>query len=356
MKFHKTPLVAACLIAAAGMAQAQSSVTIYGVADTSVRYSDGLDAAYGGSAGSTTMVNSGVNTTSRLGFRGNEDLGGGMNAVFNLESGLNFDSGTTANTTKFFDRASFVGLGASWGTLTFGRQTTVLADALGPVDPLGVRFASFNPNVGVAALSSPKLGVEFGPSGSTSGSYRLDNSIKYTGKFSGITVRAMHALGEQSGSASKLSSSGLGLAYDGGPFAATLAYGQFKTATDLSLKGYVGGVSAKLGSGKLNLTYGKHTADTTATAKTTNKTLGLGGTVALSPSMDLILAHYRVDRARSGSTDDGYKRTVAFLEYKLSKRSLVYAEADSTNWKGNYAGTGLKGTGSGFSMGIKHTF
>ena len=78
--------------------------------------------------------------------------------------------------------------------------------------------------------------------------------------------------------------------------------------------------------------------------------------MALSPSMDLVLAHYRVDRARSGSTDDGYKRTVAFLEYKLSKRSLVYAEADSTNWKGNYAGTGLKGTGSGFSMGIKHTF
>lgn len=349
-------IAAMCLSALSVSAHAQSSVTIYGIADASLRYSDGLDAAYGGSSGSTTMVNSGVNTTSRLGYRGTEDLGGGLKAVFNLESGLNFDSGTTANTSKFFDRAAVVGLGGTWGTVTLGRQTTVLADALGPVDPLGVRFASFNPNVGVAALSSPKLGVEYGPAGSTSGSYRLDNSIKYTGQFNAVSIRAMHALGEQSGSASKLSSTGLGVAYESGPLSASLAYAQFKTATDLALKGYVGGISAKAGTAKLSLTYGSHTADTSTTAKTTNKTLGLGATMPLSANMDLILTHYQVNRSRTANLDDGFKRSIAFLEYKLSKRSLVYLEADSTQWKNNYAGSGLKGTGTGISAGIKHSF
>jgi predicted porin len=349
-------LITSCLAACAAGAQAQSSVTLYGIADAGLRYSNGLDAAYAGSAGSSTMLNSGVDSTSRLGYRGVEDLGGGLKAVFNLESGLNFDSGTTSNASKFFDRASTVGLGTGWGTVTLGRQTTVLADALNPIDPLGVRFASLNPNVGVAALSSPKLGIEYGPSGSSSGSYRLDNSIKYTGKFNDFSVRAMHALGEQSGNASKLSSTGFGLAYETAALSASLAYAHLKTATELSLKGYVGGVSAKAGVAKLSLSYGSHTADTSATAKTTNKTLGLGATVPLSPTLDLIVAHYQVNRSRTGNVDDGYKRSIAFLEYKLSKRTLVYLEADSTGWKNNYAGSSSKGTGSGLSAGMKHSF
>ena len=76
----------------------------------------------------------------------------------------------------------------------------------------------------------------------------------------------------------------------------------------------------------------------------------------LSANMDLILTHYQVNRSRTANLDDGFKRSIAFLEYKLSKRSLVYLEADSTQWKNNYAGSGLKGTGTGISAGIKHSF
>ena len=353
--FPKT-LTALALLAAGCGAQAQSSVTIYGILDASVRYSDGLDAAYAGSAGSTTMVNSGVNTTSRLGFRGSEDLGGGLAAIFNLESGVNVDSGASANATKYFDRASVVGLRGGFGTLTVGRQTTLLADVVGAVDPLSSRFASFNPNVGIAALSSHRLALEYGPAGSTTGSFRLDNSAKYVGQFGGFSVRAMYALGEQANSSSKLSSTGLGVGYQAGGITTSLAYTEFKTVADLSAKGYLGGVRGKLGSTTLSLTYGKLDAETATTAKTVNKTLGLGATVPLSASLDLVLAHYRLNRTRTGSTDDGFNRTFAYLEYKLSTRSLVYAELDQTAWKNNYQGTGNKSNATGFSLGLKHTF
>ena len=127
------------------------------MADAGVRYGSGLNAGYGGDASSSTAVNSGINTTSRFGFRGDEDLGGGLKATFNLESGINLDTGASASATKLFDRAAVVGLQGNWGTVTAGRQMTVLADVVSAVDPLGSRFASFNPNVGIAALSAHRL-------------------------------------------------------------------------------------------------------------------------------------------------------------------------------------------------------
>lgn len=347
------------LLAAASIGHAQSStstVSIYGIIDTSVRTSDGLDAAYAGSAGSSTMVNSGVNTTSRMGYRGSEDLGGGLKAILNLESGLNIDTGATVSATKFFDRASVVGLQSEAGTLTLGRQTTLLADTNGLIDPLGSRFASFNPNVGIAALSAHRLGLEYGPAGATTGSFRLDNSVKYAGEFSGVGVRAMYALGEQSNGNGKLSSTGLSGSYQSGDIVASLAYTGMKTGTDLKLSAYFGGVKAKLGNSTVALSYAKSDAQTTTTATTTNKTLGLGATIPLTAEIDLVLAHYRLNRARTGNTDDGFNRSFAFVEYKLSKRSMVYGEIDQTGWKNNYQGTGNKGSATGLSVGVKHSF
>jgi len=350
----KKKLFAISLVCVAGAAQAQSSVTLYGVADLGVRHASGLDAANAASSGNTNSVGSGINTTSRLGFRGVEDLGGGLKAVFNLESGWNLDTGMP--NSKFFDRASWVGLQGNWGSLGLGRQTTVLADALSGTDPLGNRFAGFNPNIQVAALSAHRLGVEYGPSGASSGSYRLDNAIKYTGKFDALTVRAMHGLGEQPGSSTQLTASGVGVAYEGKGYTATLAYGDFNSAKNLNLKAYLGGLSGNVGKGKLFVTYGKNEAQTSATAVTENATLGLGAQFPISGQLNLIAAHYKVDRSRTGSADDGFNRMVAFAEYTLSKRSLVYLEADRTNWKNNYQGAANKSTATGMSAGIKHTF
>jgi len=347
---------ALALLAGTCAANAQSTVTLYGIADASVRFTDGLNASNAAINGSTTAASSGVNNVSRFGFRGSEDLGGGMAAIFNLESGINIDTGAQANATKFFDRASFVGLKANWGTITLGRQTTVLADSLGPVDPLGVRFAGFNPNVAIAALNAHGLGIEYGPSGATSGAYRLDNSVKYAGKFNDLTVRAMHAFGEQSGKSSALSSSGLGVAYQTSKLAATLAYADFKSATDLRLKAYVGGISGNIGNSKLSLTYASNEADVSGTATTKQTVLGLGGTIPLTTSMDLTLSHYRVERTRTARADDGYNRSVAFLEYKLSKRTKLYGELDYTNWQTGYVAAGLPDSATGLSLGLMHTF
>ena len=149
----------------AGGAHAQSSVEVSGLVDVfagSIKNS--------GDAGRKSVVDSGGLTTSWFGFKGSEDLGGGAKALFNLESGLNADTGAPANATKYFDRASWVGLQGGWGTLALGRQTTTLADAISPVDPLAMRFASFNPNIGVTALSQHGLGIEYGSAGANSGS------------------------------------------------------------------------------------------------------------------------------------------------------------------------------------------
>lgn len=349
---------ALCAIALAsgfGSAHAQSSVTIYGILDGSVRYASGLDAAYGGAATSQAVVNSGVNTTSRFGFRGTEDLGGGLKAIFNLESGINLDAGSNVSATKLFDRAAVVGLQGDWGTVTLGRQNTVLADTVGLVDPLGVRFASFNPNVAIAALNAHRLGIEYGPAGANTGSYRLDNAIKYTGRIGDFTVRAMHAFGEQS-SSSALSSSGLGGAYQAANWNAALAYAQFKNAAGLNLKGYLGGVGATVGTTKLALSYASHEAETTAVAKTRNNVLGLGATLPLGDAIDLVLTAYNVKRTRTALADDGFNRFVTFLEYKFSKRTKAYGELDYTRWKNSYQGVGFKDTASGISVGVMHSF
>ncbi|WP_019577422.1 porin [Curvibacter lanceolatus] len=351
----KTASLLACLVTAPHI-HAQSSVTLYGIMDAGVRTASGLDPSNVRSAGNANMLNSGINTTSRLGFRGTEDLGGGLSALFFLESGLNINNGTTSNTSKFFDRGSFTGLKGDLGTLTVGRQNTLLSDAIFPVDPLATRFAGLNPNVALSALSSHQLGAEYGASGSSTGTYRLDNSAKYAYSFGNTTARVMHAFGNQADSNSKLSSNGASLDYRSNVLQATVAYHQFKTATNLTLNGFVSGIAVPVAAGKLNITYSGHTADTSTTAKTTNKILGLGGTWPLTPQLDLLVSHYRVNRSRTANADDGYNRTIAFLEYKLSTRSLVYLEADSTQWKNAYQGAGLKSSSTGLSAGIKHTF
>ena len=158
------------------------------------------------------------------------------------------------------------------------------------------------------------------------------------------------------GTASNLTGSGVSLAYGGKSIAGTLAYGQFKSATGLTLNGYLGGVSVPIGIHKLSATYGSHEAETTATARTRNTTLSLGGTLALTNSIDLVLGHYRIERTRTALANDGYNRTIAVLEQKLSRRTRLYGELDLTNWNNNYQGAANNSNDTGLSVGILHTF
>jgi predicted porin len=336
-------------------AQAQTrEVFIYGVVDLAVRLANGLR-EFIASDGSVTSVTSGVSSTSRIGFRGDEDLGGGLRASFQLESGVSADTGANGNAAKFFDGQSWVGLQWQWGIASLGRQTSLLADAIGPIDPLGLRLPSFNPNMNVAALSQHRLNDQFGPTGSTTGSYRLDNAFKYNGRFDDLTVRAMYAAGEQTHSA-LLDACGAGVVYEAGDLVLSGAYMHFRDSSGLSLGAWLAGGAVYVGPVRVKVTFGENKAEASEVSTTRNRTIGVGVSMLIAETTELTLARYVVERARTGSADDGFRRTVGFVEYLLSKRSKLYVEVDATRWQGNYQAPVSEVHATGFSLGLAHSF
>ena len=348
---------AAVSLAMPVMAQTASSVTLYGILDTAVRSQTGLTSTYGRSPVDTTVVASGVGPTSRWGLRGTEDLGGGLRATFNLESGINVDTGTQANAVTYFDRASTVGLAGAWGTATVGRQNTLLADSAGVADPIGLRFAGLNPNIQNVSLTGHQLGVEYGTTGSSTASNRQNNSIKYSVPIGPVVARAMHSFGEVAQSSSRQSTSGLGVDYLTEELKITTAYTRFKDANDRRLvAANVGASWLALPSLRVMANMGYNRGFTSATAEATNRIVAGGVNYSIAPAIDLLAGYYKVDRHRTAQPDDGFKRLLAFVEYKLSRRSKVYLELDTTRWKGNYLGAGNKSTSNGVSLGITHAF
>ena len=337
-------------------AQMSSNVNLYGIVDAAVRSQTGLTAAYAGSATNSSVVASGVGPTSRWGIRGSEDLGGGLRATFNLESAIAVDTGVAGNPSALFDRASVVGLAGNWGAVTFGRQNTLVADSVGLVDPIGLRFAGLNPNIQVTSLTGHRLGIEFGATGSNAASNRVNNSAKYGVKLGPVTARAMHGFGEIAGSTSKSSSNGLGVDYQSDNITATGALTQLKDVNDRSLNALNLGGSWLSGPVRLTINFGRNSGETSTTTKTTNKILAGGASYAVTPSIDLIGGYYKVNRTRTAQADDGFIRLIGFIDYKLSARSKVYLELDTTRWKGNYQGAGNKSTSNGLSVGITHVF
>lgn len=196
MKTHRFVLpVLASLWAAS--AWAQSSVTIYGVADAFVEFGKGT--------ASTTKLQSGGISGSRIGFRGTEDLGGGLQAQFVIESGLAIDAGSVTQGGVFWGRQAFVGMTSPYGTFTVGRQ--YIPHFLS---------ADFGDSFGTGLGSPISSGVISLPGGS-----RANNSGVYTTPdLGGFTAKVMAAAGE--GSTGRLLSADL--RYGIGPFKASLGW------------------------------------------------------------------------------------------------------------------------------------
>ncbi len=159
--------------AACGHVAAQeSTVTVYGVVDAAVEHLNNAP-----SGGITRMPGLSGSVPSRLGFRGNEDLGGGLRGVFTMEMGLGTDSGTLNQGGRAFGRQSYVGIGNATGTFTLGRQYTMLFWSLLDADILG-------PNLyGSGSMDS------YLPNA------RTDNSMAYRGSMNGFTVGATYSFG-----------------------------------------------------------------------------------------------------------------------------------------------------------------
>ncbi|RKJ95065.1 porin [Alicycliphilus denitrificans] len=193
---------------------AQSSVTLYGIMDAGLAHVSDI-------AGSnSTQLRSGNLYTSRFGFRGAEDLGGGLKAVFNLEAGLSADTGATS--TPFFNRQSWLGLRSdSFGDITLGRMLPTINDLF--IASLQASYFG-NPSAAIdgAAVGAGSSAARFN---NMLGGTRVDNAIKYqTPNFGGFRGHAMAALGEVAGSSSAGRILSLGGSYASNSFDAGLVY------------------------------------------------------------------------------------------------------------------------------------
>jgi predicted porin len=180
-KIVATALFATCGLATFGSAHAQTSVQVYGLLDAAVDYNTNINAA-GDSRVWMPSLGGGM-FPSRIGFRGTEDLGKGLKAIFTLETGVYVDSGSTGQGNRLFGRQAWVGLAGNWGQLTLGRNYNMLYNSMPEVEIIGPTqygLGSIDPGI---------------PNG------REDNSVAYKGSFQNLTVGATYSLGRDTSSA-----------------------------------------------------------------------------------------------------------------------------------------------------------
>jgi predicted porin len=202
----KSLLALAALGTFAGAAQAQSSVTLYGIVDAGFVFNNN-------SAGNQLYsLNSGNLQGSRWGLRGTEDLGGGLKAVFVLENGFNVMNGRLGQGGDEFGRQAFVGLSTSqFGTVTLGRQYDSVVDYTGALE-VGSQWATY-------------FGAHPGDLDNMNNSNRANNSIKYSSaNYSGLTFGGLYSLGGVAGQSGRNQIWSAGVGYAQGPLQLGAAY------------------------------------------------------------------------------------------------------------------------------------
>ncbi|MEG0719724.1 MAG: porin [Comamonas sp.] len=345
----KKSLIALAVLASSGAAMAQSSVTLYGVVDTSIGYVKGEESVSG-------MLNSG-NATSRLGFRGVEDLGNGLKAEFVVEGELQPDDGTAGGLN--FKRQSTVGLSGSFGQVRLGRALTASYNAVSRYDLFGT--------VG--------LGSTLAWAGSQTGyQNRSDNMISYISpKFSGFGVGVDYGFGEKEANRTGRNM-GIGATYDNGPLSLGLGYDRQNNVTNTTafggfantdLKTWQLGGSYNFGVAKLlafykNTKYNEVATGDDATLKTYN--LGVSVPVGAAGEVKATYNNYKI-------SDNGGKANQFSLGYvhNMSKRTALYGtyaylkNKDGAGFGLNGAFTGVNGANDsgkmhGVQVGVRHAF
>jgi predicted porin len=356
----KKSLLALAVLAASGAAMAQSSVTLYGVADTGVTYTSGKENVYG-------LTHLGGNTNSRLGFRGVEDLGGGLKATFQLEAGVGIDDGTDYFTGSgmAFRRISKLGIEGGFGAVSMGRELTASYMAVSRYDVFG--------DTGIGASLAWKNGYDA----------RTQNAISYyTPTISGFRAGINYGFGEQV-KARDSRYVGVGLAYDNGPIsvgfgydrqnnvAPTAAAALFITKTAQDLSTWQLGGSYNFGVAKAAALY-KETeykdipGSDAPTAKL--KTFGLGVTAPVGAGeVRASYNHHRLtglgDTLKADQFSLGYvhnlsKRTALYGTYAYIKNKDNNGDGMAMQLNGAMAGADLKDSGAqhGFQVGVRHAF
>ncbi|CAB3757167.1 porin [Paraburkholderia solisilvae] len=334
-----------------GAAHAQSSVTMYGSLDGGLRnVVNGTPA--GGAA--LTMASNGVYDQNRWGFRGVEDLGGGLKAVFNLEAGFVLSQGTLDNTNNtLFQRRSTVGLEGPFGRVDLGRMFAMQHYLIKDFEPFDFKFLSITEASGVT-------------NGNSSG--RDPNAINYTGAFGPTVFRAEYALGGVAGSVDDGSTRAVGFNYRTHTVKFGFGYthkskqivagtGPFLGDNEYTAGGaYTLGPVTALGGWSLNL---QNTA-TAVTGSTKNQYLWGGLRYQITPFIQVIGAYYDNKNITAGV--HGRKDvSIVGVTYALSKKTLLYADFDYTKYRGGEItnitlNPSTHASQTGISFGMNHLF
>ncbi len=344
---------ATALLACGGAAMAQaaapasSSVTVYGLYDAAVRRASNTNAA----RASNTSMADGIFTGSRLGLRGSEDLGGGLRAVFNIESGFHPGNGTSlqgtatadygqeAAPTRFWGREAWVGLRGGWGGVLLGRQYTVAHSVAARFQPLG------NPNnLALSVFSSHHIA-------------RQDNMVRFDTKLGDVELLASYTVGGQA-STSANSSSALAAGYTQGAVSLGAYVQQMHNRAGTEKRKVVG----LGGNYRINPTvalFGGYMQRSAEVSAQENKVWTLGANIELSKEITLSLAGFDDSQSGSAALEGSRKVAWASASYRFSRRTDVYAVVDHNDVSGGYARPaflGTLGSQTAVSMGLRHRF
>lgn len=339
----KKTLLALAAIAASSAVFAQSSVTLYGVVDASVESVKGTD--------TVTRVSSDNLVSSRLGFKGTEDLGGGLKANFVLEAALAVDTGATKD--RFFDRAAWVGVAGGFGELRLGRQDTSIGLLAGNTSILGAQ-----------GYDDLKIAKTF----SGDGYRRTDNAITYIlPKFvDGLSAQVQYSTAAGSSGTvgtennDKIGSHyGLNVQYAASGFSAGLGYIQAKNSNTVDDTGLLAYLGYDFGVAKLSGYFEQDKRDGMAEKR---QLMGARVDVPFGKGFKLqaSVAQVKDQEMTANNEDDA---TIIALKgvYALSKRTSVYAlftnVKNDDQVKLNVGQTVADGkTARGFAIGLSHKF
>ena len=326
-------LIGSVLAAGSLSAMAQSSVTIYGIADTFVGFGKG--------AATDTRLMDGGNQASQLGVRGVEDLGGGLSANYVLEGGINLDNGAgnVPGPGFAFTRQSYVGLKGGWGEVTLGRQYTPIFRTVWRADPLGVNTV-FSP-VTLWGQNDAQPGL-------TSWAARSDNAVMYTSP-AGMPVQGMimYAPGEAAGSTSG-NYLGASVAYERGPVWLGWGYQNKKSgsaaapvASPTDSTSHVVAASYNAGNMVLGGSWGFQGSNVPTSPKA--NILNLNTKFIFGASS--VYADYGRRDVRDSSRDQD-QWTLGY-DYNMSKRTVLYARG---LWLNNKGGGSVAPLGAGIAV------
>lgn len=353
----KTLIALAVLGAAAGVAHAQSNVTIYGIVDTGFIKESGKD------------IKMGENVNNRIGFRGVEDLGSGQAATFELEKRFELADGTnkgykgyeTDGKATDWDGAANVGLkGSNWGAVRLGRVNELSTESIRKFDPF------YQYGVGSMIYSTQR-------------SARISNTVRYDSlNWSGFHFGASYSLGANTKNVDDaLTQAGadndgyaISLGYDNGPLALAGNWSRIADSDKSSVWNL--GAAYKFGPARVSLAYeqtkdkgwwlgnedaarsGKYTASTQK-----NWLLGLEWT--LGPGR--LNASVQYDRVKAEDWGNDTKKLWKYAlgyTYNLSKRTSLYGNVAYTNYDdevmGNYYNATDRDSVTGVQVGITHKF